>query len=119
MAKIKYFYDFQACSPEFDKKNCDLAKNKISIPIIPAQFVHIGQFSSLDGKVQKLQDATNRQNPALSFVGTNKFYDVAKIKQLYSVYSTANTVKLARQANLEVDRFIEFIYSSHIGFLMF
>lgn len=46
------------CSPERDATHCNAMKSRLRRTHPDSLFQHIGHFSSLDGKVQKLQDAS-------------------------------------------------------------
>ena len=48
----------KVCNPEKDPKSCQTEKTKIKKNIVPAQFQHVGVYSSLSGKIQKLKDAS-------------------------------------------------------------
>ena len=48
----------KVCNPEKDPISCQNEKKKIKKNITPSQFQHIGTYSSLSGKIQKLQDSS-------------------------------------------------------------
>ena len=70
--------------------------------------VYIGKFSSLAGKVQKLQDKSNQKNPLLSSVETNSFFVLNEVQKFYETKSVP--IKWPKEAKLAEDRFIEFTF---------
>ena len=81
------------CNPEKDMHLCQIEKRKIKRSIKPAQFQHIGLYSSLKGKTQKLQDASfgrkagipSFRNPPLIKAFTDiKAYNRFTLSHLYT-----------------------------------
>ncbi|XP_078683412.1 alpha-1,3-mannosyl-glycoprotein 4-beta-N-acetylglucosaminyltransferase B-like isoform X2 [Branchiostoma floridae x Branchiostoma belcheri] len=53
---LDHIFFVKACHPEKDNKHCDRMKSALRVRFKPSLFQHIGTFSSLKGKIQKLKD---------------------------------------------------------------
>ena len=83
-------------------------KRKFAIAVQPAQFSHIGQFSSLTGKVQRLQDKTSLRNPLLLKIETNMGESIEAIASFWTEKKEFNLPRFKDSENKTEARWIEF-----------
>ena len=90
-------------------KKCRAAKLELAYQYKPAQFVHIGQFSSLEGKVQQLTDASNQQNPQLETWETHEGADKNALKTFYKTHRNPIVWPQTFETDKK-DRFVQFTF---------
>eukprot|EP00117_Sycon_ciliatum_P001527 scpid57003/ scgid4946/ Alpha-1,3-mannosyl-glycoprotein 4-beta-N-acetylglucosaminyltransferase B; N-glycosyl-oligosaccharide-glycoprotein N-acetylglucosaminyltransferase IVb; UDP-N-acetylglucosamine: alpha-1,3-D-mannoside beta-1,4-N-acetylglucosaminyltransferase IVb len=85
-----WFY-VRYCHPEKDYKDCRNRKKAHRVLFKPSLFQHVGQYSSLDGKIQKLKDKSFKQenlpslhtNPAAVISSSIKHFQQNTIEAAY------------------------------------
>ncbi|XP_078601597.1 alpha-1,3-mannosyl-glycoprotein 4-beta-N-acetylglucosaminyltransferase B-like [Branchiostoma floridae x Branchiostoma japonicum] len=83
---LDHIFFVKACHPEKDNKHCDRMKSALRVRFKPSLFQHIGTFSSLKGKIQKLKDKDFGKQP-LHRAHTNPPADVSTTLEVYQKYT--------------------------------
>jgi len=118
---LSYFFKIKYCQLDYNNERCIQEQNKHWIPFTPSLFQHVGLFSSLEGKLQKLKAPqfgkvelfTPHNNPPAKVESTINHYQEFTLENAYEgknyfwglTAEAGDTIKLTLASPIALGRY--------------